>query len=259
MTGRHSRMSSDADRERDRDRDRDTSTAAAATSTSFMTPALSRATPIMPLGMPMTREAKESREQAQAWDASLNRIFQAMQGEDTAKYLAYFKARLEIEEAYTRGLEKLIASAKGSSRNTGANNNNNNNNNNGNNTQGTGQAGAGAGAGTGQGSSINGGNGDPDEIPTTLHMAYNSLLETTQQLCKRRQPFVKLLKNVMGALATLKESHEKQRKGHKEAARPVFQLYAETRLSTVPKYKTAVQQLEAFRVQRERYFDSSFQ
>ncbi|KAF8934749.1 hypothetical protein BGZ58_005461 [Dissophora ornata] len=266
---------------------------------------LTRSTPIMPLGMPpMTKEAKESKEQAQAWDASLNRIFQTMHGEDTAKYLTYFKARLEVEETYVRSLEKLVASAKGGSRNsivshrdssysTGANNVN--------------------AAEKGQGG--NGTSADPEEIPTTLQMAYDAMLDTTLQLYKRRRPFLRLLKTLTGALASLKEAHEKQRKGQKETVRPVFQLYAETRLSTVPKlkrayeqrcreveqvlaiedsdhlpvrerlknlasstgaagrlvkckrdmeeadseYKTAVQSLEVYRVQRERYFESSFQ
>ncbi|KAF9284251.1 hypothetical protein BGZ68_004818 [Mortierella alpina] len=290
MTSRHSRMPSDADRE-----------------SSGLAPGnLARATPIMPqLGMPpMTREAKESREQAQAWDASLNRIFQTMQGDDTSRYLAYFKARLEAEEAYTRSLEKLALSTKGTKASGLNNNNGNYNNNSGGNT------GVSGGGAQGQGNSS-----DPEEIPTTLHMAFDALVETTHQAVLRRRPYVKLLKTLTGALSSLKESHEKQRKTQKEIAKPVFQLYAETRLSTVPKlkrayeqrcrdveqvlanedsehlpvreklknlantsgaagrlakskrdmedadseYKTAVQSLETFRIQRERCFDVSFQ
>ncbi|KAF9183672.1 hypothetical protein BGZ51_003875 [Haplosporangium sp. Z 767] len=295
MTSRHSHMSSEADRD-----------------TFTLTPGnLARATPIMPqLGMPpMTREAKESKEQAQAWDASLNRIFQTMQGEDTAKYLAYFKGRLDAEEAYTRSLEKLVLSTK-SSKNSGSSNggNSNNNNNSGSNST------AGSGGPT-QGSGGASNPTDPEEIPTTLQLAFDALVETTLQAIRRRRPFLKRLKTLTGALGSLKETHEKQRKTQKEIARPIFQLYAETRLSTVPKlkrayeqrcrdveqalaiedsdhlpmreklknlasstgaagrlakskrdmedadsdYKTAVQSLETFRVQRERCFDSSFQ
>ncbi|KAG9325456.1 hypothetical protein KVV02_004769 [Mortierella alpina] len=289
MTSRHSRMPSDADRE----------------SIGLAPGNLARATPIMPqLGMPpMTREAKESREQAQAWDASLSRIFQTMQGDDTSRYLAYFKARLEAEEAYTRSLEKLALSTKGTKA-SGLGNNSGNNNGNG------GNSGVSGGGAQGQGNSS-----DPEEIPTTLHMAFDALVEMTHQAVLRRRPYVKLLRTLTGALSGLKESHEKQRKAQKEIARPVFQLYAETRLSTVPKlkrayeqrcrdveqvlanedsehlpvreklknlantsgaagrlakskrdmedadseYKTAVQSLETFRIQRERCFDVSFQ
>lgn len=155
---------------------------------------LTRAAPIMPqLGMPpMTREAKESKEQAQAWDASLNRIFQTMHGDDTAKYLAYFKARLEVEENYTRSLEKLASSAKGGSRGS----NPNNVGGNGNNT-----SGAGPGA---QGSGGGGTYSDPEEFPSTLQLAYDALMETTQQVYIRRRPFLRLLRNLTGALAGLK-------------------------------------------------------
>jgi hypothetical protein len=163
----------------------------------------------------MTREARESKEQAQAWDASLNRIFQTMHGEGTAKYLAYFKARLEIEETYSRSLEKLAVSIKGgtskgasSNNNTGGSSSNNNNNinaNTGNNSNNNGSSSTPAGAGGGAGGQ--GGNGissDPEEIPTTLQMAYDALTETTQQLYMRRRPFVRLLKTLAGALASLK-------------------------------------------------------
>ncbi|KAG0026128.1 hypothetical protein BGZ82_009628 [Podila clonocystis] len=243
---------------------------------------LARATPIKPqLGMPpMTREGKESRDQAQAWDQSLNRIFQTMQGEDTAKYLNYFKARLEIEDTYTRALEKLAVPGKGT-KGSGININNNAT---------TGSTGV----------------PDPEDIPTTLQLAFDALLETTQQAFLRRRPFVSLIRNLIGALTGLKEAQEKQRKIQKETARPVFQLYAETRLSTVPKlkrayeqrcrdveqvlamedsdhlpvrerlknmanssgaagrlvkyaeYKTAVHSLEAFRQQREKCFDTAY-
>lgn len=142
---------------------------------------LARATPIKPqLGMPaMTREGKESRDQAQAWDLSLNRIFQTMQGEDTAKYLNYFKARLEIEDTYTRALEKLAIPGKGT-KSSGINNINNN-----------------APAG-------NTGGLDPEDIPTTLQLAFDALLETTQQAFLRRRPFVSLIRNLIGALTGLK-------------------------------------------------------
>ncbi|KAG0205566.1 hypothetical protein BGX28_002818 [Mortierella sp. GBA30] len=295
MTSRHSRMPSDADRE----------------SFSLAPGNLARATPIMPqIGMPpMTKEAKESREQAQAWDASLNRIFQTMQGEDTARYLAYFKARLDAEENYARSLEKLVMSTKNSKSSSSNNNGGSNSSNNGGNNGGV------SGAGGPQGPNGPGHSTDPEEIPTTLQMAFDALVETTQQAYMRRRPFVRLLKTLTGALAGLKEAHEKQRKAQKEIAKPVFQLYAETRLSTVPKlkrqyeqrcrdveqalanedndhlpvrerlknlantagaagrlakskrdmedadneYKTAVQSLETFRVQRERCFDASYQ
>ncbi|KAG0352615.1 hypothetical protein BG005_007958 [Podila minutissima] len=181
---------------------------------------LARATPIKPqLGMPpMTREGKESRDQAQAWDLSLNRIFQTMQGEDSAKYLNYFKARLDIEETYARALEKLAIPGKGT-KSSGINNNIGNN------------------AATG-----NTGGPDPEDIPTTLQLAFDALLESTQQAFLRRRPFVSLIRNLIGALTGLKEAQEKQRKIQKETARPVFQLYAETRLSTVPKLKRAYEQ-----------------
>ncbi|KAG0000507.1 hypothetical protein BGZ79_005837 [Entomortierella chlamydospora] len=217
---RHSRIPSDAERDN-------------------FTPAsggLTRANPIKPqLAIPaMTKEAKESREQTQLWDVSLNKVFQNMHGDDTARFLSYFKARLEIEETYSRSLEKLAASAKGGSRNS-------NNNNNSNVSGGPGGAGGGSGGG-GQG---NGGNNsyiDPEEIPTTLRVALDALIDTTQQLHIGRRSFVKLLKTLTSALATLKESHEKQRKSHKETVKPVFQIYAETRLSTVPKLKRAYEQ-----------------
>ncbi|KAF9966798.1 hypothetical protein BGZ70_001212 [Mortierella alpina] len=226
-----------------------------------------------------------------------------MQGDDTSRYLAYFKARLEAEEAYYRSLEKLALSTKGTKTSGLSNNNGNYSNSSGN----TGVSGGGA---QGQGNPS-----DPEEIPTTLHMAFDALVETTHQAVLRRRPYLKLLKTLTGALTTLKENHEKQRKAQKEIARPVFQLYAETRLSTVPKlkrayeqrcrdveqvlanedsehlpvreklknlantsgaagrlakskrdmedadseYKTAVQSLETFRIQRERCFDVSFQ
>ncbi|KAG0260430.1 hypothetical protein BG011_001901 [Mortierella polycephala] len=295
MTSRHSRMSSDTDRD-----------------TFALAPGnLARATPIMPqLGMPpMTREAKESKEQAQAWDASLNRIFQTMQGDDTARYLAYFKARLDAEEAYTRSLEKLVLSTKGSKNSSSSSGGNSNSNNNSGNNSSNGPGGATQGSGSASNPT------DPEEIPTTLQLAFDALVETTLQSIRRRRPFLKRLKTLTGALGSLKETHEKQRKTQKEIAKPVFQLYAETRLSTVPKlkrayeqrcrdveqalaiedsdhlpmreklknlasstgaagrlarskrdmedadsdYKTAVQSLETFRVQRERCFDSSFQ
>jgi hypothetical protein len=149
------------------------------------------------LGMPpMTREGKESKEQAQAWDASLNKIFQTMHGDDTAKYLAYFKARLEVEENYTRSLEKLATSAKGSK-----NSNTNNTGGNTNNPQ-----------GTGTGAQGNGAFSDPDEIPSTLQLAYDALLETTQQLYIRRRPFIRLLRNLTGALIGLKVRWHTQKK-----------------------------------------------
>jgi len=156
---------------------------------------LARATPIMPqLGMPpMTREAKESKEQAQAWDASLNRIFQTMQGDDTSRFLTYFKARLEAEEAYSRSLEKLALSTKGTKTSGLSNNNGNYNSNSGGNT---GVLGGGA---QGQGNAS-----DPEEIPTTLHMAFDALVETTHQAVLRRRPYLKLLKTLTGALTTLK-------------------------------------------------------
>ncbi|KAF9417663.1 hypothetical protein BGZ94_009908 [Podila epigama] len=223
MTSRHSRMPSDADRE-----------------TFSMPPVglnLARATPIKPqLGMPpMTKDGRENRDQAQAWDAPLNRIFQTMQGEDTVKYLNYFKARLEIEDTYTRALEKLAIPGKGSkssATNSGLNinnsgsNNSNNNNNNGSNTS----------------VAANNSQADPEDIPTTLQLAFDALLENTQQAHLRRRPFVSLVRNLVGALSGLKEAQEKQRKVQKETARPVFQLYAETRLSTVPKLKKAYEQ-----------------
>ncbi|KAK3807650.1 MAG: hypothetical protein J3Q66DRAFT_82501 [Benniella sp.] len=291
MTSRHNRMPSDADRD-----------------TFSMAPSGLTRTAMPQLGMPpMTRDAKESKEQAQLWDASLNRIFQAMQGEDTSKYLAFFKARLEVEENYTRSLEKLASTAKGGSR--GSNSNTNNPGGNATNAPGAGSSTQGAGY-----------YADPEELPSTLQVAFDALLETTQQLYVRRRPFLRLLKNLTGALASLKDAHEKQRKYHKETVRPVFQIYAETRLSTVPKlkrayeqrckeveqveqvhamamedsdhlpvrerlknltsstgaagrlakckrdmeeadneYKTAVQSLEVYRVQRERCYESSFQ
>ncbi|KAF9197856.1 hypothetical protein BGZ49_001540, partial [Haplosporangium sp. Z 27] len=165
---------------------------------------LARATPIKPqLAIPaMTREAKESREQTQLWDVSLNKVFQNMHGDDTARFLSYFKARLEIEETYSRSLEKLSASAKG-----------------------------------GHKHSI-----EPEEIPTTVKMAFDALVDTTLQLHLRRKSFLKLLKTLTGALSSMKDNHEKQRKSQKETIRPVFQLYAETRLSTVPKFKRAYEQ-----------------
>lgn len=143
---------------------------------------LARATPIKPqLGMPpMTREGKESRDQAQAWDLSLNRIFQTMQGEDSAKYLNYFKARLDIEETYARALEKLAIPGKGT-KSSGINNNIGNN------------------AATG-----NTGGPDPEDIPTTLQLAFDALLESTQQAFLRRRPFVSLIRNLIGALTGLK-------------------------------------------------------
>lgn len=178
MTTRHNRMPSDADRE----------------TFSLAPGGLARAAPIMPqLGMPpMTREAKESKEQAQAWDASLNRIFQAMHGEDTAKYLAYFKARLEVEENYTRSLEKLGSIAKGGSKGSGPNTNNAGGINNA------------PGAGPGAQGSGNGVYSDPEEFPSTLQLAYDALLETTQQVYIRRRPFLRLLRNLTGALVGLK-------------------------------------------------------
>ncbi|KAF9355107.1 hypothetical protein BGX26_006982 [Mortierella sp. AD094] len=179
----------------------------------------------------MTREAKESREQTQLWDVSLNKVFQNMHGDDTARFLSYFKTRLEIEENYSRSLEKLAASAKGGSRSSNSNNNNNSN-----------ASGGAGGAGGGQGNGGNSGYADPEEIPTTLRMALDALIDTTQQLYIRRKSFLKLLKTLTSALATLKDSHEKQRKSQKETVKPVFQLYAETRLSTVPKFKKAYEQ-----------------
>ncbi|KAG0282631.1 hypothetical protein BGZ96_000295 [Linnemannia gamsii] len=286
MTSRHSRMPSDVDRDHQ-----------------LPPTGLSRATPILPLGMPpMTKEAKESKEQALAWETALNRILQTMHGDDTARYLAYFKARIEIEDTYSRGLEKLASLSVS--------------------TRGSKSAGNTTNARDGpQGPGNNGGQGnnsgsfaEPDEIPTTLHKAYEALMDTTLQACRRRQPFIRLLKNLAGALASLKEGHEKQRKTQKENTKPVFQLYAEQRLVTVPKakrnyeqrcrdveqvqaiedvehlpvrerlknlastsgaagrlvkskrdmedadseYKTAVQTLEVFRMQREMRFDTAY-
>ncbi|KAG0342186.1 hypothetical protein BG004_005723 [Podila humilis] len=190
---------------------------------------LSRATPIKPqLGIPpmaLMTQSKESRDQAQAWDISLNRIFQTMQGEDTAKYLNYFKARLEIEETYTRALEKLALPGKVSKNNSSTANNN-----------------SGGSGGPAVGGNSGGGVTDPEDIPTTLQLAFDALLETTQQAFLRRRPFTTLIRNLIGALTGLKESQEKQRKIQKETARPVFQLYAETRLSTVPKLKRSYEQ-----------------
>ncbi|KAF9115989.1 hypothetical protein BGX27_005426 [Mortierella sp. AM989] len=209
---RHSRIPSDADRDN-----------------SSPSSGLTRATPIKPqLAIAaMTREAKESREQTQLWDASLNKVFQNMQGDDTARFLSYFKARLEIEETYSRSLEKLAASSKVGSKNSSSNNNNSSN----------------TPAG-GQGDRGNNNYADPEEIPTTLRMALDALIDTTQHLHQRRKSFLKLLKNLTGALASMKasESHEKQRKQHKETVKPVFAIYAETRLSTVPKFKRAYEQ-----------------
>ncbi|KAK3835135.1 MAG: Rho GTPase activation protein [Linnemannia elongata] len=287
MTSRHSRMPSDVDRDHP-----------------LPPTGLSRATPILPLGMPpMTKEAKESKEQAAAWETSLNRVLQTMHGDDTARYLAYFKARIEIEDTYSRGLEKLASltvSTRGGSKSTG------NTTNARDGPQGTG----GNNGGQGNNSTF----AEPDEIPTTLHKAYEALMDTTLQAYRRRQPFIRLLKNLSGALAGLKEAHEKQRKTQKENTKPVFQLYAEQRLVTVPKakrnyeqrcrdveqvlaiedvehlpvrerlknlastsgaagrlakskrdmedadgeYKTAVQTLEVFRMQREMRFDTAY-
>ncbi|KAF8944913.1 hypothetical protein BGZ47_003528 [Haplosporangium gracile] len=284
MTSRHSRMPSDVDRDHP-----------------LPPTGLSRATPILPLGMPpMTKEAKESKEQAAAWETSLNRILQTMHGDDTARYLAYFKARIEIEDTYSRGLEKL-ASLTVNARGSKSTNNTTNTRDG---PQGTG----GNNGGQGNNSTFT----EPDEIPTTLHKAYEALMDTTLQACRRRQPFIRLLKNLSGALAGLKEAHEKQRKTQKENTKPVFQLYAEQRLVTVPKrnyeqrcrdveqvlaiedvehlpvrerlknlastsgaagrlaksrrdmedadgeYKTAVQTLEVFRMQREMRFDTAY-
>ena len=139
----------------------------------------------------MTREAKESRDQAHAWDSSLNRVFQTMQGEDTAKYLAYFKARLEIEETYCRSLEKLSKDPKMTAPNTSSTANNAN-------------------------GAVNA--SDPEEIPTTVHMAFVGLLELTTQTSKRRHPFIKLLRTLMGALATLKVSEFPDKKKKKTIA-----------------------------------------
>ncbi|KAG0206445.1 hypothetical protein BGX33_007419 [Mortierella sp. NVP41] len=292
MTSRHSRMPSDVDRDHP-----------------LPPTGLSRATPIMPLGMPsMTKEAKESKEQAQAWETSLNRILQTMHGDDTARFLAYFKARIEIEDTYSRGLEKLasltvnVRGSKSSSSTTNAKDG-------GGGIQGSG--GYGSSGGQGHNNSA-----EPDEIPTTLRQAYEAMMDSTLQACRRRQPFIRLLKNLSGALAGLKEAHEKQRKTQKENTKPVFQLYAETRLVTVPRakrnyeqrcrdleqiqalstedsehlpvrerlknlantkgaegrlskskrdmedadgeYKTAVQTLEVFRMQREMRFDTAY-
>ncbi|KAF9907438.1 hypothetical protein EC991_010902 [Linnemannia zychae] len=287
MTSRHSRMPSDVDRDHP-----------------LPPTGLSRATPIMPLGMPsMTKEAKESKEQAAAWEVSLNRILQTMHGDDTARLLAYFKARIEIEDTYSRGLEKL-ASLQVNSRASKATNNTTNARD--------GEKGAGGnGSSGGQG---NNSSAEPDDIPTTLHQAFEALSDMTLQASRSRRPFIRLIKNVAGALAGLKESHEKQRKIQKENTKPVFQLYAEQRLVTVPRakrnyeqrcrdfeqvlsiedsdhlpvrerlknlastsgaagrlvkskrdmedadgeYKTAVENLEVFRLQRELRFDTAF-
>ncbi|KAF9439318.1 hypothetical protein BGZ76_003848 [Entomortierella beljakovae] len=209
---RHSRMPSDVERD---------------SSPSLIPGGLARASPIKPqLAIAaITRESKESREQTQLWDASLNKVFQNMQGDDTARFLSYFKSRLEIEETYCRSLEKLAASSKGGSKNSSSNSNNNN-------SSGTGN----------QGYNGNGGGVEPEDIPTTLRMAYDALVDTTGQLRSRRRTFIELLRNLTGALGSMKENHEKQRKGHKETVKPVFQIYAETRLSTVPKYKRAYEQ-----------------
>lgn len=140
----------------------------------------------------MTKEAKESKEQALAWETALNRILQTMHGDDTARYLAYFKARIEIEDAYSRGLEKLASlsvNARGS-KGTG-------------NTTNARDGPQGAANNGGQGNN-NGSFAEPDEIPTTLHKAYEALMDTTLQACRRRQPFIRLLKNLAGALASLK-------------------------------------------------------
>ncbi|KAF9932841.1 hypothetical protein FBU30_007172 [Linnemannia zychae] len=213
MTSRHSRMPSDVDRD-------------------HPPPiGLSRAAPIMPLGMPpVTKEAKESKEQAQAWETSLNRVLQTMHGDDTARYLAYFKARIEIEDNYSRSLEKLASLnvvTKGSKTNNTANTRDG--------QQGTGGYGNSGGPG-------NNTSNEPDDIPTTLHQAYEALMDTTLLACRRRQPFIRLLRNLAGALAGLKESHEKLRKVQKENTKPVFQLYAETRLVTVPRAKRNYEQ-----------------
>ncbi|KAF9152977.1 hypothetical protein BG015_004338 [Linnemannia schmuckeri] len=286
MTSRHSHMPNDVDRDHP-----------------LPPTGLSRATPILPLGMPpMTKEAKESKEQAAAWETALNRILQTMHGDDTARYLAYFKARIEIEDTYSRGLEKL-ASLTVNTRGSKSTNNTTN-------TRDGPQGAGGNNGGQGNNSTF----AEPDEIPTTLHKAYEALMDTTLQACRRRQPFIRLLKNLSGALAGLKEAHEKQRKTQKENTKPVFQLYAEQRLVTVPKakrnyeqrcrdveqvlaiedvehlpvrerlknlastsgaagrlakskrdmedadgeYKTAVQTLEVFRMQREMRFDTAY-
>ncbi|KAG0380459.1 hypothetical protein BGX24_008094 [Mortierella sp. AD032] len=215
---RHSRMPSDADRDHP-----------------LPPTGLSRATPIMPLGMPsMTKEAKESKEQAAAWETPLNKILQTMHGDDTARLLAYFKARIEIEDAYSRGLEKL-ASLQVNTRGSRATTNTTNARD--------GEKGAGGAYGNNGGQGNNHGNSaEPDEIPTTLHQAYEALTEMTLQASRRRQPFINLIKTLAGALAGVKESHEKIRKTQKENTKPVFQLYAEQRLVTVPRAKRNYEQ-----------------
>jgi hypothetical protein len=143
----------------------------------------------------MTKEAKESKEQALAWETALNRILQTMHGDDTARYLAYFKARIEIEDTYSRGLEKLASLTV----NTRGSKSTGNTANARDGPQGAGGHGNNGGQGNNSGSFA-----EPDEIPTTLQKAYEALVDTTLQACRRRQPFIRLLKNLAGALATLK-------------------------------------------------------
>ncbi|KAG0234853.1 hypothetical protein BGW42_006130 [Actinomortierella wolfii] len=217
-------------------------------SMSFTPGNLSRANPVRPQvslpilpPLPITKEGKEAKDQAQQWEMSLNRIFQTMQSEDIARYLAYFKARLEVEEAYIRGLEKLVVPPK-NFKATGSNNNKDGSANSGtsyNNSNGGGRGGGGGNDGSG-GSGNSGGDGggtggDTEEIPTTLHMALDSLLASTVRAAASRRQFSDMLRNISGALANLKENHERLRKKQKEEAKPIFQLYAEIRLSTLPK------------------------
>ncbi|KAG0268285.1 hypothetical protein DFQ27_007136 [Actinomortierella ambigua] len=194
--------------------------------------------PILP-PLPITREGKEAKDQAQQWEMSLNRIFQNMQSEDLARYLTYFKARLEVEETYIRGLEKLVVPPK--------------------NFKVTGNNGgsSGGGGGTSSNNSINGGHegssssstggpggnsNDTEEIPTTLHMALDSLLASTVRAASSRRQFSDMLRNISGALSNLKDNHERMRKKQKDDVKPIFQLYAEIRLSTLPKAKRTYEQ-----------------
>ncbi|KAF9973039.1 hypothetical protein BGZ73_003749 [Actinomortierella ambigua] len=205
---------------------------------------LARSTPVKPQvslpilpPLPITKEGKEAKDQAQQWEMSLNRIFQNMQSEDLSRYLTYFKARLEVEEAYIRGLEKLVVPPK-NFKVTGNNSNSSGGASSSTNPNG-GQDGSGSGGGGG-GSGNN--SNDADEIPTTLHMALDSLLASTVRAASSRRQFSDMLRNVSGALSNLKDSHERMRKKQKDDVKPIFQLYAEIRLSTLPKAKRTYEQ-----------------